>query len=483
LNLPWRHIKPATDYPVVFLPGWGFSGRILELVRPPLGWIYPEGMVDPASFREELLTLLDENGLDRVRLVGWSMGAHLALDFARDCPDRVETLYLLAMRHERSAAEIEAIRREFIRDPAGFLATFYRKCFLGERRHYLRFQAELERELLREPPLAMLERGLDYLALARTVPAPVKTRLVHGRRDIIVPLAERAVLAEAETELLDAGHLVFLSPCFSLVGQARKEMIRQRFSQAASTYDHHASIQKEVAGLLAARLPEEGIGSILELGCGTGSYSRLLAGRYPRASLLALDFSETMIEAAKPSFVLQPRVKFRCEDAEEFLGRNTERFELVTSNATLQWFVNPEATIARINGALSRSGYFLASVFGPGSLEELRQGLSFLLGREIELPATRFCDAGTFQRLLVRHFNGAELEEIQIVRRYGSLLELLRHIRNTGTTGWQEEPPPVFTRQRLRRLDEWFATRFGGYRLTYQVFLIRGEKKEVSKND
>jgi malonyl-ACP O-methyltransferase BioC len=474
----WHHNKAATDLPVIFLPGWGFSGRIIELVRPSLPWIYPEGPIDPDSFREDLLALLEWLGLGRVRLVGWSMGAHLALDFAREHPGQVEELYLLAMRHERLAAEIEAIRRELTQDPQGFLATFYRKCFLGERRHYQYFQAELEEEWLREPPLAILHRGLDYLARVRTLPAPVKTRLVHGRRDVIVRLAEQAVLPAAASEVLDhAGHLVFLSPEFSLVGRERKEMIRRRFSQAAATYDLHAGVQKEVARLLAARLPREEIGSILELGCGTGSYSLLLADRYPAAAMRVLDFSGTMIETAKMKLGVRPQVGFQCEDAEDFLERTEDCFDLITANATMQWFVDLEAALVHISRILNPAGLFLASIFGPATLDELRQGLSILLGREIELPSGRFPDAEILRQSLSRHFTGAGLEEIRIIRQYGSLPELLHHIRNTGTAGWHQQPPPVFTRQRLRKLDEWFADRYGGYRLTYQVFLVQGQGK------
>jgi malonyl-CoA O-methyltransferase len=471
----WRHTEAATHSPVFFLPGWGFAGRIIELTGLP--WIYPEGLLDPISFQQDLLAFLDQRSLGRIRLAGWSMGAHLALDFAREHPDRVEQLYLLAMRRQWPETLLDEIRREFSRDPAGFLAAFYRKCFLGERSHYQRFQIEMEGDWLQDPPLAVLHRGLDYLAQARIIEAPVRTLLVHGRRDIIVPLAEQAALPAATMEVLQhAGHLLFLAPEFSLAGQARKEKIRSRFSQAAPTYDRHASIQKEAALLLAARLPQAEINSILELGSGTGSYTLLLADRYPQAAMLAVDFSAAMLHAAGVKLGRRAGVQFQCEDGEEFLARNTGQFDLITSNATLQWFVDLEAALARISRALSPGGTFLAAFFGPATLEELRQGLSFLLDREVVLPSGRFLDADTSRQLLARNFHAADFEEIRLSRQYDSLLDLLHHIRHTGTAGWREEPPPVFTRERLRRLDSWFGERFGGYRLTYQIFLMKAEK-------
>jgi malonyl-ACP O-methyltransferase BioC len=478
----WRISKSTGSRPpIVFVPGWGFDGRVLGLARPPLSWHYPEGFVDPDSFSQELLGFLDREGVDCMRLAGWSMGAHLALDFARDYPERVAELFLFAMRHERPSEEIEAIRQEFAIAPRGFLASFYRKCFLGDRPHYQLFRESLEKDYLQEPRVEILHRGLDYLARARTLPTPVKTRLVHGRRDIVVALGERAELPGAELEIVEhAGHLVFLSPACSLMKGARKRDIRRHFTQAAATYDRHAGIQHEVARLLTDRLPSGPIASVLEAGCGTGSYTLSLAERFPHAEIISLDFSATMLDAAAGKLADRPNLRFQCEDAELFLDRASTHFDLVTSNATCHWFADLPAAVANISRLLTSSGTFLASIFGPATLEELRQGLSFLFDRPVALPAESFPKAEDLRRLLKEHFAVGELEEVRIIRRYQSLPALLHHIRNTGTAGWQEGPPPVFTRGRMRRLDDWFAEHCGGYRLTYQVFLVHAKSRKMA---
>jgi hypothetical protein len=53
-------------------------------------------------------------------------------------------------------------------------------------------------------------------------------------------------------------------------------------------------------------------------------------------------------------------------------------------------------------------------------------------------------------------------------------MELLDHIRKTGTGGGRLPAP--LTRARLRRLDGWFQATHGGYPVTYQAFVVRGEK-------
>ena len=67
----------------VDLPGFGDSGK-------PLGAAY-----DPAFFSRSILSLLDELGLERVHLLGHSMGGRAALELAFDHPDRIAGLILV----------------------------------------------------------------------------------------------------------------------------------------------------------------------------------------------------------------------------------------------------------------------------------------------------------------------------------------------------------------------------------------------------
>jgi pimeloyl-ACP methyl ester carboxylesterase len=68
----------------VDLPGFGDSGK-------PLGAPY-----DPAFFADSVVSLLDALGLERVHLLGHSMGGRAALEVAFEHPERVEGLVLAA---------------------------------------------------------------------------------------------------------------------------------------------------------------------------------------------------------------------------------------------------------------------------------------------------------------------------------------------------------------------------------------------------
>ena len=201
--------------PVLFLPGWGFPGQVLDLAERRFSWARPLAPLDPATAQAEILAFLGEHNLAAIHLVGWSMGANLAVDCARAFPRKVASLSLLGMRSSWPASEIEAIRQGLAAEPLSFLRDFYRKSLLGYKKESRRFVAEQQEPLLASLDMQLLGRGLDYLAQWRLpkqgMSCPVSCW--HGRRDIIAPVTEQGVISGAGTTILEhAGHAIFLDP-------------------------------------------------------------------------------------------------------------------------------------------------------------------------------------------------------------------------------------------------------------------------------
>jgi malonyl-CoA O-methyltransferase len=272
-----------------------------------------------------------------------------------------------------------------------------------------------------------------------------------------------------------AGMRFFSTRSLPSVSEAGKQRIRQRFSRAAGTYDAHAEVQKEMALRLLRELPEgSGVGDILEIGCGTGYFTALLAQRYPEARIIALDFAQGMAQLAAKRLAGQGNVSVLCEDAERFLDGCPTTFDLICANSTLQWFDDLGGGLGRIGRLLSRQGCFAGVLFGPGTFNELAQGLREVFGQEVHLPPHGFPSKETLESMLNGIFPRVIVQEERKKKTHGSLMELLDHIRKTGTGGgWLPAP---LTRGRLRRLDGWFQATHGGYPVTYQAFVVRGEK-------
>src|SRR5262249_51453707 len=73
---------------------------------------------------------------------------------------------------------------------------------------------------------------------------------------------------------------------------------------------------------------------IIDLGCGPGNSTKVLAGRWPDAEITGLDNATSMIDVAKKE---QPRRRWVVRDIADWAANATEQFDIVFSNAALQW--------------------------------------------------------------------------------------------------------------------------------------------------
>ena len=106
---------------------------------------------------------------------------------------------------------------------------------------------------------------------------------------------------------------------------------------------------------LAARLdgsPNE----IIDLGCGPGNSTRVLKNRFQNAHIIGADNSENMIAKARED---NPDLEFTLLDLNGDLSAYYGRFDVVFSNACLNWIPNHREIIPKIFGLL-RSGGALA---------------------------------------------------------------------------------------------------------------------------
>jgi malonyl-CoA O-methyltransferase len=235
---------------------------------------------------------------------------------------------------------------------------------------------------------------------------------------------------------------------------------------AAQTYDSHAFIQQAAARDLLAFCPRKPT-SILEIGCGTGYYTTLLRQAFPAADVVAIDISDAMLRfaRARPSLA---DVQFVQADAGEYCRG---RYDLVTSNAVFHWIENLPGMLSNISRLLNRRGCLVFSYFGPETYGELRQALSYALGRSIELPASRFLGPGDLEKVLANSYSAIRIETRYDSEKYASLTELLRKIKATGTRGTGAGPPVTWTPGLLRRIEKLYRSRFGSVRATFGVSL------------
>lgn len=136
-------------------------------------------------------------------------------------------------------------------------------------------------------------------------------------------------------------------------------------------YQRNAGFVAVLGEPLLALLAPQPHERILDLGCGDGTLTALIA---ERASVIGVDASAAQVAAARA----------RGLTAEVMDGTRlafAATFDAVFSNAALHWMRDPDAVIAGVWRALRPGGRFIAECGGAGNVEAVRRALTATLAR------------------------------------------------------------------------------------------------------
>ncbi len=154
-----------------------------------------------------------------------------------------------------------------------------------------------------------------------------------------------------------------------------KEKVKIHFNKNVTNYDKYAQVQKKMNHILIKTLLNDNsnnisdMKSILEIGCGTGQLTEMLLEMFPQSHITAIDLSPNMIESVDKRF--KGKVNFICGDIEEI--DLSEKYDLIISNATFQWFNDLSFTTEKLLHALKPSGTLCFSTFGENTFSELKE--------------------------------------------------------------------------------------------------------------
>src|SRR6187431_680719 len=103
--------------------------------------------------------------------------------------------------------------------------------------------------------------------------------------------------------------------------------------------------------------------TVVDLGCGPGNLTALLADRWPDAHVVGLDSSPEMIATARDG---DDRIVFDVADLRDW--RPSVPVDVLVSNATLQWVPGHLDLLPSLVGAVAPGGWFAFQV--PGNFDE-----------------------------------------------------------------------------------------------------------------
>jgi trans-aconitate 2-methyltransferase len=116
---------------------------------------------------------------------------------------------------------------------------------------------------------------------------------------------------------------------------------------------------------LATRISVPDARRVIDLGCGPGNSTAVLATRWPDAKITGFDSSSAMIDTARKA---EPARDWVNGDIVEWAkDRSGERFDVVFANASLQWIPDHAANFPLLLARVSPGGAFAAQM--PGNHE------------------------------------------------------------------------------------------------------------------
>ncbi len=161
---------------------------------------------------------------------------------------------------------------------------------------------------------------------------------------------------------------------------------------------------------LLARVGASDPRTVVDLGCGPGTLTRLLVERWPGADVRGLDSSEAMIATARGGAAAD-RIAFSVADVSDW--RPEGSVDVLVSNAALQWVEGHLDLLPRLLGALAPGGWLAFQV--PGNVAEPSHELRRELAaeppyaeatRDVAVPSSH--DPATYLRVL--HDLGASVD-------------------------------------------------------------------------
>jgi len=228
-------------------------------------------------------------------------------------------------------------------------------------------------------------------------------------------------------------------------------------------------VQAESFKELMAYIPE-GLSpkTIADIGCGTGARTQELAGFFQDSKIIGIDPSEEKIGSARQKY---PSIRFFNTTLLDF--ENSDTYDLIVSNASVQWMQPLEDNLKKLVQMLNKDGYFVATVFGPDTFKELQTVLA-CLEKTADLPTATFPTSEMLRKNITAITDSFELKKIIMRNKFDSLKALLKSIRMTQTSG--KHGQGLWTPRFLEKAETLYRDLYGGIYATYDVTALCAKK-------
>lgn len=216
---------------------------------------------------------------------------------------------------------------------------------------------------------------------------------------------------------------------------------------------------------LAARIENENCRRVLDVGCGSGMSTLCLKRRFPGAEIIGADFSEEMLSKAR---ALLPDAQFVLRDCSKPLS-DLGKFDIVFSNAFLQWLENQDEFVANTKELLSEGGVLamqiplFAEMEISKIIERSAQKFSLELGEKNLFGGMGYVknfSAEKYYEIFSKNFSRVEMWQTNYFHQMRSSDEIVDFVRGTALLPYLERLDEARSAEFLRMLKTETAAHY-----------------------
>ena len=195
------------------------------------------------------------------------------------------------------------------------------------------------------------------------------------------------------------------------------------FYKNFTTYDNNAIVQKKVAANLSEYIKNDislsgNMNKIIELGCGTGIFTKEFLSNFTPKHLTLNDFFDV-------------REYLKNLNYNEFIQGDIEiitlpKADIIISSSAFQWVSSFEKLINNISASTNNLAF---SIYTKGNLKEIYEHFNISLN---------YLENEEIHQILRKKFKNITSKKETIILEFNTPLEALRHLKNTGVTGFQK---------------------------------------------
>lgn len=151
-------------------------------------------------------------------------------------------------------------------------------------------------------------------------------------------------------------------------------------------YQDNSDNQKKWGADLVLGLKLTGNERVLDIGCGVGNITAIIAEQLPRGSVIGIDSSSDMVRQAEKNYpaIRHSNLSFMLKDARELDFVN--KFDVVFSNACLHWIKNQLLVLQGITRSLHSGGRIMLQMGGRDNAKQILEVITLLTGKRQWAP-------------------------------------------------------------------------------------------------